>query len=132
MVRQGEEVGSLSALRITFSATDEGGDFSLRGPHVRFGGEDVLDLSQTRLRGLHNAENVMAALAAGHAMGVSFATAEEALAGYAPPLHRCELVGTLDGVEYINDSKATNLHALESALMSQLLYWSLRVITLSD
>ena len=34
-------------------------------------------------------------------------------------MHRCELVRTLDGVEYINDSKATNLHALDSALRSQ-------------
>jgi UDP-N-acetylmuramoylalanine--D-glutamate ligase len=43
----------------------------------------------------------------------------EALNGYAPPPHRCELIRTLDGVEYLNDSKATNLHALESALRSQ-------------
>jgi UDP-N-acetylmuramoylalanine--D-glutamate ligase len=43
----------------------------------------------------------------------------EALRGYAPPPHRCELIRTLDGVEYLNDSKATNLHALESALRSQ-------------
>ncbi|NIP98668.1 MAG: UDP-N-acetylmuramoyl-L-alanine--D-glutamate ligase, partial [Akkermansiaceae bacterium] len=42
----------------------------------------------------------------------------ETLNGYAPPLHRCELVATLDGVEYINDSKATNLHALQAALCS--------------
>jgi UDP-N-acetylmuramoylalanine--D-glutamate ligase len=42
-----------------------------------------------------------------------------ALHGYAPPAHRCELIRTLDGVEYLNDSKATNLHALESALRSQ-------------
>jgi UDP-N-acetylmuramoylalanine--D-glutamate ligase len=43
----------------------------------------------------------------------------EALSKYTPPPHRCELVRCLDGVEYLNDSKATNLHALESALRSQ-------------
>jgi UDP-N-acetylmuramoylalanine--D-glutamate ligase len=61
----------------------------------------------------------MAALAAVEAVNIM---PEAALAGfeeYAPPLHRCELVRTLDGVEYINDSKATNLHALEAALRSQ-------------
>jgi UDP-N-acetylmuramoylalanine--D-glutamate ligase len=42
-----------------------------------------------------------------------------AFVDYVPPPHRCELVRTLDGVEYLNDSKATNLHALESALRSQ-------------
>jgi UDP-N-acetylmuramoylalanine--D-glutamate ligase len=41
-----------------------------------------------------------------------------ALETFCPPPHRCELVRTLDGVEYLNDSKATNLHALESALKS--------------
>ena len=35
---------------------------------------------------------------------------------YQPPAHRCELVETIGGVDYVNDSKATNLHALESAL----------------
>ncbi|MDB4804846.1 hypothetical protein OAG96_03120, partial [Akkermansiaceae bacterium] len=42
-----------------------------------------------------------------------------ALTEYAPPVHRCELVGILDKVEWLNDSKATNLHALEAALRSQ-------------
>jgi len=119
VVRLGEEVGELRARRVTFSATEAGGDYALVGNAIHSHGEKVLDLSATRLRGVHNAENVMAAMAAGRALGVAHATAAEALAGYAPPLHRCELVGTLDGVEYINDSKATNLHALESALMSQ-------------
>ena len=61
----------------------------------------------------------MAAFAACSALGVKAEDANEALRGFAPPLHRCELVRTLDGVEYINDSKATNLHALDSALRSQ-------------
>jgi len=119
VVRLGEEVGELRASRVTFSATDEGADYGVRGSRIRSGKDDVLDLSATRLRGIHNAENVMAALAAGRALGVSFEAAADALSGYASPLHRCELIGTLDGVEYINDSKATNLHALETALRSQ-------------
>ncbi|NJM37710.1 MAG: hypothetical protein HC845_07545 [Akkermansiaceae bacterium] len=73
----------------------------------------------TSLRGLHNIENTMAAFAACKAIGISAKTMREALHGYAPPPHRCELIATLDGVEYLNDSKATNLHALESALRSQ-------------
>ena len=119
VVRKGEDVGALKAPCIRFSATEEGGDYSLRGTSVMLDGAEVLDLAATRLRGVHNAENVMAALAAARALGVSCEVAGGALSGYAPPLHRCELVGTLDGVEYINDSKATNLHALEAALISQ-------------
>ncbi|MGB1875287.1 MAG: glutamate ligase domain-containing protein, partial [Akkermansiaceae bacterium] len=60
-----------------------------------------------------------AAYAACSVFGVQADEVNEALNGFAPPLHRCELVRTLDGVEYINDSKATNLHALDSALRSQ-------------
>ena len=119
VVRAGEDVGELAATRISFSATESGADYTLDALTIMRDGEAVLDLSETRMRGLHNAENVMAALAAGKAMGVSDETAAAALKNCAPPVHRCELVGILDGVEYINDSKATNLDALESALRSQ-------------
>ncbi|NNC87169.1 MAG: UDP-N-acetylmuramoyl-L-alanine--D-glutamate ligase [Akkermansiaceae bacterium] len=119
VVRLGEDVGEIAARRVSFSATETGGDYSLDGSHLCLDGERILDLGITKLRGIHNAENTMAAIAAGQALGIPASTAGQALAGYAPPLHRCELVRTLDGVEYINDSKATNLHALESALRSQ-------------
>lgn len=119
IVRAGEDIGEVSAKTHTFS-TEAPADYSLQDNWVCLHGEQVLDLSRTRLRGLHNAENAMAAYAACAALGVDANQANEALCGFAPPLHRCELVRTLDGVEYINDSKATNLHALESALRSQL------------
>jgi UDP-N-acetylmuramoylalanine--D-glutamate ligase len=76
--------------------------------------------TETNLRGLHNAENLMASMAACETFGISIQTMREALVSYTPLPHRCEWVRTLDGVEYLNDSKATNLHALESALRSQL------------
>jgi len=41
------------------------------------------------------------------------------LSTYNPLPHRCELVGVVDGVEYVNDSKATNIDALEKALLSE-------------
>lgn len=119
VVRFGEEVGEICASRISFSATQPDADYALCGTGILRQGTKVFDLEDTRLRGLHNAENVMAALAAVEAVNVLPDTAVSVFAEYAPPLHRCELVRTLDGVEYINDSKATNLHALEAALRSQ-------------
>ena len=118
IVRKGEDIGDQVAIVETFS-TEASADYTLSGTTIEFRSDPVLDLSRTRLRGLHNAENVMAAFAACSVLGVCASTAEEALQDFAPPLHRCELVRTLDGVEYINDSKATNLHALDSALRSQ-------------
>lgn len=120
VVRAGEKVGELVARMITFTTGDEDADLRSDGRRITDRmGDLLMDLSETHMRGLHNSENTMAALAAGSAMGIPGDTMREALAGYAPPLHRCELVRTLDGVEYLNDSKATNLHALASALRSQ-------------
>jgi UDP-N-acetylmuramoylalanine--D-glutamate ligase len=61
----------------------------------------------------------MAALAIGHALDVEFEIMAAAVADYSPPAHRCEFVRDLDGVRWINDSKATNLDAMEMAIRSQ-------------
>ncbi len=120
VIRTGEDLPGLKAKVVTFSTTDPDADWFSEGHTILQGGENRLDMDRdTSLRGLHNAENAMAAFAACQAIGISPSVMREALHGYAPPPHRCELVRTLDGVEYLNDSKATNLHALESALRSQ-------------
>ena len=118
VMRAGEDVGEFKASITTFSTESEA-DYTLRDGWICEDGDKVIDLSTTQLRGLHNAENVMAAYAACSFFGAKADDVNEALRGFAPPLHRCELVRILDGVEYINDSKATNLHALDSALRSQ-------------
>lgn len=100
----------------TFSSEDDA-DWSLLGDDIFCRGEAFIAISETKLRGLHNAENLMAACAA--VEGLTSDVARETLSKYSPPEHRCELVAIIDGVEYLNDSKATNLHALESALRSQ-------------
>ena len=120
IIRTGEKLPAIRPQVVSFSTEDSTADWFSDGRQLFRKGEPVFDLeSATRMRGLHNAENAMAAIAACEAIGISLDAARTALNGYAPPLHRCELVRTLDGVEYLNDSKATNLHALESALRSQ-------------
>jgi UDP-N-acetylmuramoylalanine--D-glutamate ligase len=120
VVRSGESISGLVAGTIRFSTTDSAADWFSDGHTIQYAGEQWLDLEKdSSLRGLHNAENTMAAMAACLSLGVSNQIMREALQGYSPPPHRCELIRTLDGVEYLNDSKATNLHALESALRSQ-------------
>lgn len=120
VMRYGEELGDLVPNVITFSTETREADFFSDGFTIMQGGRILLDLeAETSLRGLHNAENAMAAMAACMAYGISSSIIPAALHGYAPPPHRCELIRTLDGVEYLNDSKATNLHALQCALRSQ-------------
>ena len=119
IVKLGDKLPPLKARTVTFSAYQRGGDLDLRDDVIHFHGEPVLRVSDTNLRGLHNAENLMVALAIGAAYGVDLAPMTEALQSYKPLPHRCELVGTVDGIEYVNDSKATNLDALEKALLSE-------------
>jgi UDP-N-acetylmuramoylalanine--D-glutamate ligase len=111
-----DKLPPLKARRITFSAYESGGDFDLRDGVIHFHGEPVLQMSATNLRGSHNAENLMAALGAGRAWGLDFARMVAPLCAYKALPHRCEFIRSLDGVDYVNDSKATNLDSLEKAL----------------
>ncbi len=82
-------------------------------------GEAVLDFSSTRLNGRHNAENLMAAMAAAAELGAPVEGMGDSIAGYTPPAHRCEWIADVNGIRFVNDSKATNLHALSSSLRGQ-------------
>jgi len=114
-----EALPAIRSRRITFSAYSNRADFRLAEGAIVYENQPVLRLVDTKLRGLHNIENLMATLAVGVARGLSFAQMLPAISGYEPRPHRCEFVRELDGVEYINDSKATNLDAVEKALAAQ-------------
>jgi UDP-N-acetylmuramoylalanine--D-glutamate ligase len=119
VVNAAENLGKLRARKITFSAYDDQADFRLTEGVIVHRDTPVLRLTQTKLRGSHNIENLMATLAAGHARGLSFEEMVPPLSRYEPQPHRCEFVRTVAGVDYVNDSKATNLDALEKALLAQ-------------
>jgi UDP-N-acetylmuramoylalanine--D-glutamate ligase len=114
-----EKVPGIRARTITFSAYVDQADFRLSEGTIVYRNETVLRLSDTKLRGLHNIENLMATLAAGMARGLSFREMVPPLCAYEPRPHRCEFVRELGGVGYVNDSKATNLDAVEKALRAQ-------------
>jgi UDP-N-acetylmuramoylalanine--D-glutamate ligase len=114
-----EKIPGIRARTITFSAYTDRADFRLSEGTITYDGQAVLRLSDTKLRGLHNIENLMATLAAGMARGLSFSEMVPPLCKYEPQPHRCEFVREVGGVGYINDSKATNLDALEKALRAQ-------------
>ncbi len=109
----------IQAKRLFFNAYGRCGDFELAEGSICFRGNRILKMSETRLRGSHNAENIMAALGVGFAWGINWDNMLGALCDYRPLPHRCEVVGEIDRVEYVNDSKATNLDALEKALATE-------------
>jgi UDP-N-acetylmuramoylalanine--D-glutamate ligase len=69
-----------------------------------------------KLRGLHNVENVAAALAAGIAAGASIEPMGETVKQFNPVEHRLEFVDEIAGVRFYNDSKATSVDATSKAL----------------
>ena len=75
-----------------------------------------LDWEHARLRGQHNLENAVAAAAAARAAGASDAAVNAALREFDPPPHRLQPVAAARGVEWVNDSKATNPDATVKAL----------------
>lgn len=74
------------------------------------------DLSTGRLRGKHNALNAAFALRIAREFGVAPAALQVGLDSFRPAPHRLEFVAEIDGVRYLNDSKATNVDAVYYAL----------------
>ena len=107
---------------VTFSAYTNSADIYVDSNQVisRLPGVEgfVLDLAECALEGTHNAENLMATWLVGHAMKLLPAEMVPVLQTLRTGEHRCELVAECGGVRFYNDSKATNVHALESALRS--------------
>ena len=77
---------------------------------------DVCSLGEFQLLGRHNVSNLMAAVGAGLLLEVSPKDIRAAVQSFRGVEHRMELVDTVDGVVYVNDSAATTPHACASAL----------------
>ncbi|MBM3739795.1 MAG: UDP-N-acetylmuramoyl-L-alanine--D-glutamate ligase [Acidobacteria bacterium] len=79
-------------------------------------GKPFLRVDQIPLRGMHNVENVLAAAAATHLAGAPLDGIARAVGCFPGVEHRIEYVRTVSGVQYFNDSKATNVDAALKAL----------------
>jgi UDP-N-acetylmuramoylalanine--D-glutamate ligase len=108
----------MKAQKITLNATGAAADYQSLDGWLVARGERVLEQSRTNLVGPHNAENMLAALAVADIYEVPREATIRALCAYKPLPHRLEKVGVIHGVTFINDSKATNIDALEKALMA--------------
>ncbi len=92
----------------------------LRGNELisRSGGKEKVLTTRDEIfvRGIHNVENVLAAMAAGLACGVSPESMRKTIAEFKGVEHRIEFVGESDGVSFYNDSKATSVDATVKSL----------------
>ena len=79
-------------------------------------GDEKYTVSSKALRGAHNLENAMAAIESARTLGVDAGSVQRALDTYPGLPHRIEHIRILDAVEWINDSKATNVDSVEKSL----------------
>ncbi|MGA1984921.1 MAG: UDP-N-acetylmuramoyl-L-alanine--D-glutamate ligase [Candidatus Sulfotelmatobacter sp.] len=79
---------------------------------------EIMQVSEIPLKGAHNLENVLAAVSAGLLMGCAPEKIRQAVRDFKAVEHRLEFVATIGGVDYYNDSKATNVDATIKALES--------------
>lgn len=94
-----------------FGLIEQGGE-----KHLAFEFKTLMPVSELKIRGAHNQANALAALALGHAAGLPMAAMLEALREFAGLPHRCQWVGQHAGVDYYDDSKATNVGAALAAI----------------
>jgi len=102
-----------------FSEVDDGVFVAAREMIWRDGSrEEKFPLSRVKIHGVHNVENMMAAIAAAKSAGVSASLIQKVLEDFPGLEHRLEFVREKDGVRYYNDSKGTNVGAVVKSLAS--------------
>jgi UDP-N-acetylmuramoylalanine--D-glutamate ligase len=94
------------------------GNILFRGGAERTEQREIMPVSEIPLKGAHNLENVLAAACAGALMGCDAKKIRQAVHDFKAVEHRLEFVATIGGVDYYNDSKATNVDATIKALES--------------
>ncbi|MBV9613352.1 MAG: UDP-N-acetylmuramoyl-L-alanine--D-glutamate ligase [Acidobacteriaceae bacterium] len=86
------------------------------GDFLCWSGDEFMARAEVKLRGAHNLENVMASALMAHLAGAPLPAIGRAVESFPGVEHRLEFVRTLDGVDYFNDSKATNVDAALKAI----------------
>ena len=92
------------------------GGIGVRGGRVVWRDQDVLDVEDVPLPGAAGLEDAVAAAGAALEYGVDPRAVGRAVRSFRPLAHRLELVASSDGIDFIDDSKATNPHATLTAL----------------
>lgn len=84
--------------------------------YLAYGQKKLMSVNELKIKGQHNWANALAACALAHAAGIDFPHMIEVLQRFSGLPHRSQWVRTLDGIDWINDSKGTNIGATLSAI----------------
>ena len=108
---------NLKARKKYFSSNGDA-DICIKDDNIVLNGEKVISLSDIRVKGMHNYENIMAAILVAKEFNISNNIIKEVLNNFAGVAHRIEFVAKINGREFYNDSKATNTDSTITALKS--------------
>lgn len=100
----------------SFSTDSQSADCIAKDGYLEIKGEKIIPLNAIKIVGKHNLQNVMIAVSAAKAIGISNGVILEAVSSFKGVEHRIEFVREIDGVKYYNDSKGTNTDATITAL----------------
>lgn len=78
----------------------------------------LFNLNETKLKGIHNLQNILAAATIANIHGIKYKSIRDAIINFPPIPHRIEWIGNINNVDYFNDSKATNIAATNAAIES--------------
>lgn len=112
-----ELTNAIPSKKIYFSSKTEA-DIYLKGQKIMYFGEEIIDIKDIQVKGNHNYENCMVAIAIAKKYGVKNEDIHAFLSTFKGVEHRIEYVKTLRGRKFYNDSKATNNESTIIALNS--------------
>lgn len=107
---------SVKCAKESFSTDSQSADCIAKDGYLEIKGEKIIPLNAIKIVGKHNLQNVMIAVSAAKAIGISNDIILEAVSSFKGVEHRIEFVREIDGVKYYNDSKGTNTDATITAL----------------
>lgn len=110
-------VGDIEPHKIYFSSTEKA-DIYIENDAIYYKDAQIIELRDIRIKGMHNYENIMCAIAAAKEFGVTNEMIKEVLGKFTGVEHRLEFVKRVNNREFYNDSKSTNVVSTQIALSS--------------
>lgn len=110
---------NILAHKVYFSSEpSDNADIYFNGRGIVYNDIEVVNVSDIRVKGVHNYENIMAAMLVAFEFGITMEVIREVLDNFAGVPHRLEFVTRIHGRDFYNDSKATNVNSTITALKS--------------
>jgi len=113
-----EELKNIKSVKKFFSSKNPIVGCHLVGDIIYYFDQEIINIKDIKIKGLHNVENCMAAIMAVKEYNVSNDIIFDVISNFRGVEHRLEYVDTVDGVEYYNDTEATNIKCCQIALSS--------------